>query len=363
MKIKQLTAFIVLTLVVSGCSFLKEKNENKPSLVKEEIRGDYRIMFYNAENLFDTFDDPEKRDDEFLPEGKKYWSKSKFYTKINNVAKVITGIGGWSPPEIVGLCEIENRFCVESIVKYSPLKKFNYQIVHKESPDRRGIDVALLYLKNRFTLISKEFIQVDFPNSDSKTRDILYVKGKTKNEDTLHVFVNHWPSRWGGMMESEERRMFVASLVRAKADSIFKADAVPKIIIMGDLNDYPENKSMMEVLRAKTEYDNPNPKELYNLAWYMQNKKGMGSHKYQGEWGVLDQIVLSGGLLKQNNKLYTSIDNAKTWNQPFLLEKDVQHVGYKPFRTYIGYKYNGGFSDHLPVYLDLFDADKQQAKN
>jgi predicted extracellular nuclease len=319
-----------------------------------------RVMFYNVENLFDTRHDSLKNDEEFLAEGSRHWTADKMYKKINNIARVITAVGGWEPPDLVGLSEIENRYVLNALVRNSPLKVQNYQIIHRESPDIRGIDVALLYQRNKFRPVTIDFIPVIYEgNSHSTTREILMVKGLTNRKDTLFVFVNHWPSRWEGQLESEERRMFVASIVRNKVDSIFTCQPGANIIIMGDLNDYPDNKSLVDILKAKTEYDTIQENELYNLSYYLQFKKGLGTLKYDGHWGILDQMVVSGRLLVKNQQLFTSIEDAHVYNADFLLEKDEAQLGFKPFRTFIGFQYHGGFSDHLPVYLDLYRNVKE----
>lgn len=358
MKTKQLIIYSFLLFSILGIAACSQQ-ENLPNQTAYKNsdaapRQFFRLMFYNVENLFDVYNDSVKRDDEFLPEGAKRWTSRRYYKKLNNIAKVIAGVGGWEPPEVIGLCELENRFVVEGIVKHSPLKKFNYKIIHKESPDRRGIDVALIYRPEKFFPLKYEAIPIVFPfDTARKTRDVLYVKGTTVKKDTLHIFVNHWPSRWGGQLASERGRVFVASVVRNKVDSLFKVDKNPKIIITGDLNDFPVNKSITEVLNAKSDFDNIKSKELYNLAHYQQVVKHQGSHKYQGEWGVLDQIIISGALLDNKNTLYTTKDDAHIYDAEFLLEKDEKNVGVKPFRTYVGFKFHDGYSDHLPVYLDL----------
>ena len=311
-------------------------------------------MFYNVENLFDTFDDSLKNDEEFLPEGDRFWSNRKYYTKLNQIYKVIIAIGEWNPPAIIGLCEIENRKVIEDLVNNTPLVKFEYQIVHKESPDHRGIDVGLLYRKELFQPLYYEAIPINFPDKpESKTRDILFVKGITNNSDTLNVFINHWPSRWGGQLESEDRRLFVASVLKAKVDSVFKLNPQSNIIITGDFNDYPDNKSLNKVLNASQEYNQITDNQLYNLSSHLYKTKNIGSYKYQGEWGVLDQFIVSGHLLNTENKVFTSLNDIHIFNADFLLEPDDGFFGYKPNRTFIGYKYNGGFSDHLPTYLIL----------
>jgi hypothetical protein len=314
----------------------------------------YKVMFYNAENLFDTYDDSLINDEEFLPEGDRFWNNHKYYSKLTNIYKVIVAVGGWEPPAIIGLCEIENRKVLNDIVNNTPLVKFEYQIIHKESPDRRGIDVGLLYRKELFQPISYEAIPINFPdNPESKTRDILYVKGIVKKTDTLNIFINHWPSRWGGQLESEDRRLFVASVLRAKVDSIFKSNPKSNIIITGDFNDYPDNKSINEVLNASQDFNQIENIQLYNLSSYLYKSKNIGSHKYQGEWGVLDQFIVSGNLLSEEHKFYTTLDDIHIFKADFLLEPDEGYYGYMPKRTFIGYKYNGGFSDHLPTYLIL----------
>jgi predicted extracellular nuclease len=320
----------------------------------QDTADSYKIMFYNVENLFDTQDDPLVKDEEFLPEGDRFWNKYKYYSKLNNIYKVIVAVGGWNPPAIIGLCEIENRKVIEDLVSDTPLNKYNYQIVHKDSPDRRGIDVGLLYRKELFTPLSYEAIPINFPDKpEYKTRDILYVKGITNNSDTLNIFINHWPSRWGGQLESEDRRVFVASVLKEKVDSIFKSNPKSNIIITGDFNDYPDNKSINEVLAASQSFDKITDNKLYNLSSYFYKTKNIGSNKYQGEWGVLDQVIVSGNILNKSNSVYTSKEDIYIFNADFLLEPDNSHFGYMPKRTFIGYKYNGGFSDHLPTYLIL----------
>jgi predicted extracellular nuclease len=319
----------------------------------EHERGDYRFMFYNAENLFDIFNDSTIKDEEFLPEGERFWNITRFTAKLNNITKVITSVGQWEAPEIVGLCEIENRYCLEQLTSNSYLKKNKYQIVHKESPDGRGIDVALLYRKDKFKPIDNEFLRINFPGDDRPTRDILYVKGRTKDKDTLHIFINHWPSRYGGQTISEPKRIFAAELLRKKVDSLFTADKNPLIVIMGDLNDYPDNISLLDGLKANKDFDTIMNEQLYNLSYYLQFKKGEGSMKYKGSWGILDQIILSGALLNNSGNMGTTKDNAHVFNADFLLEIDERNTGTKPFRTYGGMKYLGGYSDHLPVYIDF----------
>lgn len=324
------------------------------NLIFSQSYDNYKILFYNVENLFDIYNDTLKNDEEFLPEGERFWSKHRYYNKLNNTYKVIMAVGEWNPPAIIGLCEIENRKVLHDLVHNTPLVKFEYKIIHKESPDRRGIDVGFLYREELFKPLKSEFIPINFPNNpESKTRDIIYVKGIANKIDTLHIFVNHWPSRWGGQLESESKRVFVSSVLRSKVDSIFKSYSASNIIVTGDFNDYPDNKSINDILNASQNLDSILKDQLYNLSAQLFKTKNIGTYKYQGEWGVLDQFIVSGNLLKNGNKIQASVNDTYIFNADFLLEPDEGYFGYKPFRTFIGYKYNGGFSDHLPTYLIL----------
>ena len=216
----------------------------------------FRLMFYNVENLFDTENDSLTNDDEFLPEGLRFWTNKRYWEKLQHISAVIASIGGWNPPEIVGLCEIENRKVLEDLCFKSSLSNLNYKIIHKESPDPRGIDVAFLYQPKKFKPLTYKAIKITIPfNPGFRTRDILYVKGETKNNDTLHVFINHWPSRTGGQLESEPNRIAVSSILERKLIRFLLSNPVAKIIIIGDMNDYPENKSLTEILNARRNFD------------------------------------------------------------------------------------------------------------
>jgi predicted extracellular nuclease len=320
-------------------------------------------MFYNVENLFDTKNDSLKNDDEFLPEGARFWIYNRYQEKLQNISRVITAIGGWSPPDIIGLCEIENREVLDDLCSKSSLSRLKYKIIHKESPDFRGIDVALLYQPKVFKPITYSAIKVSNHNNSLVTRDILYVKGATKNSDTLHVFINHWPSRSGGQLESEPNRIQAAKILRLQVDSIFNLNASSKIVIMGDFNDYPENTSISLTLKANRSYDKIEANQLYNLSAYLQENVNYGSHKYDGEWGILDQIIVSGALLGSKDGLSTSIENAHIFYADFLLEDDSNYSGKQNFRTYVGFKYHGGFSDHLPIFIDIDDKSSKNGEN
>jgi hypothetical protein len=314
----------------------------------------YRLMFYNLENLFDIYDDPETRDEEFTPGGSRRWTNKKFYAKLNNTYKVIMAVGGWEPPAVIGLCEVENAFVLEKLIFETPLKKFDYGIIHFDSPDNRGIDVAMIYRKNKFTPLHSEPVKVTFPDDpNSKTRDILYVKGLIGDLEMIHIFINHWPSRYGGYMETKPKRNRAAEVLKHKTDSLFAINPAVSVVIMGDFNDGPEDESIADVLLAKKPVAEFRAGELYNLMLVEQPGWKHGTLKFREFWDTFDQVIVSGGLLGGKSNL--SIDPAKEviFHADFLLQPDERYMGMQLFRTYSGFKYLGGFSDHLPVYVDV----------
>lgn len=349
---------IILIITIGALASCKSsKNNTKEEVFAPTIRDNFRVMFYNTENFFDTINDPNKLDDEFTPSGAKYWNGYRYRLKIRMISQVIMGIGEWEAPQIVALSEVEHKKCLEDLINKTPLYQANYKIIHHESPDARGIDVALLYRPKFFKLITEQAIPVIWPSNlgTGSTRDILYVKGLTNKNDTLHIFVNHWPSRYSGQMETEGKRIHVAKMVRHASDSILKVDKNANIVIVGDLNDGPTDKSLLEGLKTETVYDNIKHNKLYSLSYYLQEVKKLGTHKYQGQWEILDHIVISGALLDTTRNMHTSLNDAHIYNPDFMLEPDETNTGKKVFRTYLGYKYNGGYSDHLPVYVDFYN--------
>ncbi|MGY6560947.1 MAG: endonuclease/exonuclease/phosphatase family protein [Luteibaculaceae bacterium] len=317
----------------------------------DEIRGDkkMRIGFYNVENLFDPFDDPDTRDDWFTPEGEYRHTWNRYQAKLQSLAKVITAMGGWEPIEVLGLCEVENLFVLEGLTQQTMLKNFGYKIIHKDSPDSRGIDVAMIYRPEKFRPLHIDFKKVTFPHApDRKTRDILYVKGVAPNSDTLHVVVNHWPSRYGGQMASEPGRFHTATMVRALTDSLFAQNQNANIIITGDFNDHPDDKSLTRYLKALPDSVGVGHPELVNLMYKMMYKTG--THAFGGKWGILDMFIVSTALVRGNNS--TRVIRAQVFDMPFLIQEGAGGTT-RPWRTYQGPAYLGGFSDHLPIILDL----------
>ncbi len=341
-EVKYLTIlFILLFTVINSEAQNLQKNR-------------FRVVCYNVENYFDCIDDSLTNDSEYLPGGIRGWNYEKYRTKQVNIAKVLAAIGEWDAPAIVGLCEIESRKGMNDLIYSAAFKNFGYKFVHYESPDARGVDVTLLYRPEVFKPEHHRPVRIIFPQDpNAKTRDILYVKGKANDETDLHFFVCHFPSRLGGELESEDRRLFVVSVLKEKTDSIFAAETKANIVIMGDFNDYPTNKSMLEILKALPPNGNYSDKELYNLMFPIHTA-GKGSHKHEGEWGALDQIIVSGNLLDLTNNFYTLPSDVQVFDAPFLLVPDEKFLGKKPFRTYEGMRYIGGFADHLPVFVDFW---------
>jgi len=319
-----------------------------------EAQERYRVMFYNVENLFDPFEDSLTRDEEFTPQGARYWTWKRMNEKLNNIYRVVTAVGEWDLPAIVGFCEVENRFVLNQLITKTPLAKFNYRIVHKESPDGRGIDVALIYRPDRFVLQEERFFRVVNPDDARRTtRDVLYARGILGDLDTLHVFVNHWPSKYGGELASEQGRISAGHLVREKIDSILIFSPEARIIVMGDLNDGPNSSPVAKALGAKPAQAPFSPNGLYNLHHRFEGS-GTGTIKFQGAWEVIDMMIVSGALLNRNHPIYTNTEGGRIFQADFLSEEDTNFVGVRPFRTYIGFRYHGGFSDHYPIFMDLY---------
>ncbi|MCB8999102.1 MAG: hypothetical protein H6540_03395 [Bacteroidales bacterium] len=309
------------------------------------------IMSYNVENLFDTIDTPGFDDVEFTPSSKKNWNTEKYTKKINDLAKVISSVSKDKLPEIVGLVEVENRKVIEDLIKTDALKSGNYGIVHEESPDTRGIDVALIYRKDRFTYEGHVKIPVPFPfDSTLTTRDILYVYGKAPDGKELHFFVNHWSSRGGGERETEQKRMYCAVALRRNLDLLLSRDSQARIVIMGDFNDEPTNRSIMSVLQASDKRKNIGVGEFYNLMYDKHNLTEEGSYFYRGNWNMIDQIIISQNLLNVSSGFGCSYDSGQILKQDWMLYK-AKNGEVSPNRSYGGDNYYGGISDHLPVYV------------
>ncbi len=335
---------LILFLFVYSISFAQDN--------KYDVNKNFTVASYNVENLFDTFDNPVKMDEEYTPSGKKQWTSKRFNEKINHISKVLCSINKNELPEIIGLYEIEDDYVLKALIKQACLVKGKYKIVHEESPDIRGIDVALLYRPDEFQYLSHKKIPINYPfNKSSKTRDILYVKGVASNTDTLHIFVNHWKSRLGGQKKSEPKRICAAKLLRHNVDSLLNLNHNAKIIIIGDFNDNPNNKSINNVLNANNKRTNTTYKDLYNLM-YDKHNQGKGSLYYKKNWNMLDNLIVSQSLLNNKKGYSVNFNSGKIFHPVWICFKDKSGV-LVPNRTYGGNNYYGGYSDHFPVYFIL----------
>jgi hypothetical protein len=339
-----LAAALVL-LFLGGCAlpYQVDGQEYQPAVVG----------FYNVENLFDTVDSPDTNDEEYLPDGSKGWTEERYREKLANMARVISEIGTEIHPsgvQILGLSEIENRQVVEDLINTGPLADRNYGIVHYDSPDRRGVDVGLIYQKDRFKVFNSKSYCLTLPNRDDFfTRDQLLVSG-VLDGDTVHVIVVHWPSRRGGEKKSMPLRMAAAELGRSIVDSIQTENPNAAIFYMGDLNDDPVDPSVRRGLRSSGKAEKTTAGMLFNPMEDLYNK-GIGSLAYRDNWNLFDQVLVSEGGITPLRNSYRYF-GAKVFNKPYLRQQEGNFAGY-PFRTHVGNTYKGGFSDHFPVYLIL----------
>ncbi|MDR2414403.1 MAG: endonuclease/exonuclease/phosphatase family protein [Odoribacteraceae bacterium] len=320
-----------------------------PGLDGVRARERHRVIFYNVENLFDTRDDPDTLDDEFTPMGSRHWTRERYSIKIKQLSTVITAAGGDSLPLFVGLAEVENRRVLLDLVERTALSDGDYGVLHVDSPDPRGIDVALLYRKKYFQVLDLEALPVHL-DKDGNTRDILYCRGVLQLTDTLHLFVCHFPSRIDGRIYSDWKRERAARVIREAVDAIQQANEDAAIIIMGDLNG-AANTWEQRVMRARFPGKRLSPSTLYYLTG-RSRLAAIGSYRYRGQWETIDHLIVSGVLLNGDYAWQTE-PRARIFVKDFMLEEDKTHYGNKPFPTYRGPVYLGGFSDHLPVYLDL----------
>lgn len=280
-----------------------------------------RVVSYNVENLFHPAHDSLKDDLEWTPDGQRRWTYTRYYRKVENITRVLTNIGEWDGVDLVGLQEVENTLCIKRLCH--TLRQGEYGFVHYESPDARGIDVALIYKKSRIDTIRTRAISVDLDGQ--KTRDILYVCARVDKKDTLHCFVCHLPSQRGGTAETEWKRTQAKQVLQKAIDSLFTTDKTAKIIVMGDMNSKPND-------------------DMSGLRNRMLSMDG-GTHKHQGRWSCLDQFYTSPSI--------DSLSSIHIYNAEWLQETDEKYMGMKPKRTYNGFAYQDGFSDHLPIVLNI----------
>lgn len=313
------------------------------------------VAFYNLENLFDTIDQ-ENNDEEFLPNGANRWTPERYQHKLRNMSHVISLIGG-DEPAIIGVAEIENRGVLEDLIAQDSLRDKHYDIVHYDSPDRRGIDCAILYQPEVYKVFASGVRAVEIPNEPwIKTRDVVYASGLLDGE-IVHVLVGHWPSRSGGEAVSLHRRMAAAKTMRSVADSLYTLFPGSKVIMMGDFNDDPISPSVRDGLGVQNHPDQTKPADYYTPMLQLYNK-GMGTLAYRDVWNLFDIIVVNGELIGSNPttwQLYRdpeTTDMAFIFKQPFMIQQSGQYKGYT-LRTFVGGQWQGGYSDHFPVYVYL----------
>jgi hypothetical protein len=349
MKMSSMKKFSLLLAVVAAMG-LRAFAGNPPAAPGPKTQ--LTVAFYNLENLFDIVDDPNTNDADFLPDGANKWDAAKLRVKIDNMARVIAQLGDEDGPELLGVCEVENRGVLEILVANKAIKKRGYEIVHIDSQDERGIDCALLYKKKRFLPLYSQAFQVKLPDPNDKTRDVLLVKGIVDGKHDLTVMVNHWPSRRGGPEKSATARDAAATTVRHLVDSIQALDPQASIVIMGDLNDGPTDHSLRDVLKAGKDSTEAMTTFLYNPMHKLE-EDGFGTLKYKSEWDLFDQMIVSSIMLSGKAPLRYAPCSAGIYNPSWMRVPDGEYVD-GPKRTYIGKNFKSdGFSDHFPVYLKL----------
>lgn len=339
MKYKTLTLIaIVLSAIMVACA----QNSKKEAV----------IAFYNLENLFDTEDDPLTNDAEFLPTGKNQWTPERYQHKLNNMASVICLIGQEKGGVVViGVSEVENRKVLEDLVATEKLKPLNLGVAHHDSPDRRGVDVAFLYSKERFQVLDTKAYPVITDDTSFRTRDHFMMTGVIDNTDTVSFVVMHWPSKSGGEQRSLPKRIAAAEAARRIADEVLAENINANLIFMGDLNDNPTAKSLKEYFKPKVKIKDLQKGDLFNPMWKMY-QDGIGTYAYRDNWEVIDQMILSYNLInpvRENSYKYVT---TKVFRRNFMITQSGSYTGY-PYRTFAGGSFQGGYSDHFPVYLIL----------
>lgn len=339
------SALILLALILTNISSVFAQNETEFEIGL--------IGFYNLENLFDTLDTEGKRDHEFTPEGRNKWNAEKYAHKLDHLSQVISEIGTSLDPRglaILGVAEVETIEPLQDLITKTELASRGYEAILEEGPDRRGIDVGLVYDPERFEVESWETYTLHMEDSSFHTRDQLLVTGDLLGE-RVHVIVAHWPSRSGGAKRSEPKRMAAAELGRTIIDSILTAEPGAEIVYMGDLNDDPVDKSLKKSMRATGDMAFVNKDKMYNPMYNMYNK-GIGSLAWRDTWNLFDQILLSPGLSKSDEPKGWVYHTTRVFNMPYMANATGNFKGY-PYRTFAGGAWTGGYSDHFPVYVVL----------
>jgi len=309
------------------------------------------VAFYNCENFFDIIDNPAKNDDDFTPTGKYRYTLKIYEQKLHNIATVLQTMTGKDGPAIIGMAEVENSTVLRDLLRQPEIARRAYKYVWYDGPDARGINVALIYRPSQFKLIKSEPLHVNIAGTGGKatTRDVLYVTGLLGG-DTVHILVNHWPSRRGGEEASEGKRAIAAQVNKDAADKILKKRPGAKILIMGDMNDNPDDKSITQILGAKTDQRQTTATGFFN-PWAAYYSKGMGTEVYRRKWNLFDQILVSGGWL-QGNKGQLKYVRAEIYKPEFITDHYKGHEG-EPKRSFANTRWINGYSDHFPVLIYL----------
>ena len=317
----------------------------------------YKVVFYNFENLFDTLDDPDKHDEEFTPAGAKKWNSVKYEKKTANLERVLMDIAAEDKdfPVVIGVSEIENRNVMEDVIARPKLAHANYRVVHYDSPDARGVDVGFYYRPDIFKLEGSAAIPFVMPElPDFKTRDFVTMWG-TIDEEPFFFLVSHWPSRLGGKEASAPKRMAAARQIRHIIDSVQRVDPATKVVVMGDLNDDATDDSIVEGLSAKGRVKDVRSGDMFN-PFISLLKAGYGTLAYRDDWNLFDNIIVSDNLVEapQGELKIQPVGGSKFYGgifrRPYMIQREGQYKGY-PLRTFVGNNFQGGFSDHFPVYI------------
>ena len=315
----------------------------------------YMVAFWNFENLFDIYNDPETHDDEFTPEGIKKWNETKYQKKLYNLERVIFDMAAINKeyPIVLGVSEIENRSVLEDLVSQPKLKGAKYRICHFDSPDARGVDVAFLYRADVFKLEGSDNIKLNVPELPNfRTRDLVVMWGTIEGEP-FYFLVSHWPSRLGGKEASQFKRDACAKQIREIKDSLLQANPATKVVVMGDFNDDATDASLVKVMGAKGKVKELNTGDFFN-PYVQMLKAGLGTLAYQDSWNLFDNICVTENLVNgtygklrliKGKKFYGNI-----FTRPYMLQQEGQYKGY-PLRTFVTNNFQNGFSDHFPVYI------------
>ncbi len=332
----------ILLLLIAGQNGYSQRNQEKR----------FTVMFYNVENLFDTIDHPDFNDEEFTPGASKMWNSERYEKKLKDIARVILSLPEKELPGIIGFAEVENREVLLDLVQQRGLNRVGYEVILVEGKDPRGIDCGLIYRPDLFKYKFHRMVKVeDLSGKEIPLRPILHVHGDGPDGDPLHIFVNHWKSRYGGVKETEHLRVYSGIALRRELDRLLSTASEPRVIIMGDLNDEPTNKSVYDVLHAGNKRKNILLNDMYNLHYDKHNLGSEGTLNYRGEWQMYDQIIVSYPLLISEDGLSTTFDGGNILIEEWMLFHDERSNLKLPDRTYGGDNYFGGISDHFPVYV------------